>query len=55
MLTYRNYSCGYNEFKKDVDMIKFMLESNGFSFEKVEVEYALYDSNIEHDNNWLLN
>ena len=55
MLTYRNYSCGYSEFKKDVDMIKFLLESNGFSFEKVEVEYALYDSNIEHDNNWLLN
>lgn len=53
MITYRNNLCGYNTFKDEVEMIKYSLMSNGFEFEKVEVEYAIYDTNVSHDNAWL--
>ena len=53
MITYRNNLCGYNTFLEEVEMIKYSLISNGFEFEKVEVEYAIYDTNVSHDNVWL--
>lgn len=53
MITYRNNLCGYNTFLEEVEMIKYSLMSNGFEFEKVEVEYAIYDTNVSHDNAWL--
>jgi NTP pyrophosphatase (non-canonical NTP hydrolase) len=53
MITYRNNLCGYNTFLEEVEMIKYSLMSNGFEFEKVEVEYAIYDTNVSHDNMWL--
>jgi NTP pyrophosphatase (non-canonical NTP hydrolase) len=53
MITYRNNLCGYDTFKEEVEMIKYSLVSNGFEFEKVEVEYAIYDTNVSHDNAWL--
>ena len=27
--------------------------SNEFEFEKVDIEYAIYDSNIHHDDIWI--
>lgn len=53
MITYRNNICGYDTFKDEVDMIKSSLTDEGFSYEKVEIEYAIYDTNVSHDNIWL--
>lgn len=53
MLTYRNNVCGYNTFKDEVEMIKESLISSEFIYEKVEVEYAIYDTNVTHDDVWL--
>jgi NTP pyrophosphatase (non-canonical NTP hydrolase) len=53
MLTYRSYVGGYETFKREVDCIKTLLNENLFEFEKVEVEFALYDTNISHDVKWI--
>lgn len=53
MLTYRNNICGSPKFKLEVEGIKHLLVEEGFEFEKVEVEYAIYDTNVSHDNMWL--
>ena len=53
MITYRSYSLGYNDFNKNVEFLKQKLITSGFKFEKVEVEFAIYDSNIHHDSKWL--
>jgi len=53
MITYRNNVCGYNTFKDEVEMIKESLISSEFIYEKVEVEYAIYDTNVTHDDVWL--
>jgi hypothetical protein len=42
------------DFEHDVDAIKWSLEKCDFYFEKVEVEYALYDTNVNHDSKWIL-
>ena len=53
MITYRSNLCGYDSFKEEVELIKLSLMSNEFEFEKVEIEYAIYDSNIHHDDVWV--
>ena len=53
MLTYRDNMTCKDNFVHDVDGIKWSLEKCGFNFEKVEVEYALYDTNITHDAKWI--
>ena len=53
MITYRNNLCGYETFKDEVELIKESLISSGFNYEKVEIEYAIYDTNITHDDVWL--
>lgn len=54
MLTYRSNKCGSSEFKSEVDGLKNILTKKGFDFEKVEVEYAVYDTNVTHDAKWIL-
>lgn len=54
MLTYRDNMTCKEDFKKDVELIKFLLNENNFEFEKVEVEYAIYDTNVNHDAKWFL-
>ena len=54
MLTYRSNICGSPKFKLEVESIKHLLEEEGFEFEKVEVEYAVYDTNVTHDAKWIL-
>lgn len=54
MLTYRDNSTCVSEFDTDVSLIKNSLIFSGFVFEKVEVEYAIYDTNINHDSKWIL-
>ena len=53
MLTYRNNKIGSINFKKDVEYIKDVLKNEGFEYEKVEVEYAIYDTNVTHDIKWI--
>lgn len=54
MLTYRDSMTCKEDFERDVELIKFLLNEDKFGFEKVEVEYALYDSNVNHDSKWIL-
>jgi NTP pyrophosphatase (non-canonical NTP hydrolase) len=54
MLTYRSNICGSPKFKLEVEGIKQLLQEEGFEFEKVEVEYAVYDTNVTHDAKWIL-
>lgn len=53
MLTYRSNMCGRPKFQLEVEAIKQMLIDEGFNFEKVEVEYAIYDTNVSHDAVWI--
>lgn len=53
MLTYRSNMCGSSRFKLEVEGIKNLLNEEGFNFEKLEVEYAIYDTNVSHDNKWI--
>lgn len=55
MLTYRCHKGNYPNFQKEVEDIKLYLKSNGFEFEKVEIEFAIYDSNVNHDLAWINN
>ncbi len=54
MLTYRDNMTCRKDFEHGVDAIKWSLDKCGFDFEKVEVEYALYDTNVNHDSKWIL-
>ncbi len=54
MLTYRSNMCGSPKFKLEVEGIKHILDERGFDYEKVEVEYAVYDTNVTHDSKWIL-
>ena len=54
MLTYRDSMTCKDDFERDVELIKFLLNEDKFGFEKVEVEYALYDTNVNHDSKWIL-
>jgi NTP pyrophosphatase (non-canonical NTP hydrolase) len=54
MLTYRDNMTCKEDFEHAVDSIKWSLNECDFEFEKVEVEYALYDTNVNHDAKWIL-
>lgn len=54
MLTYRSNKCGSPKFKSEVEGLKYILTKKGFEFEKVEIEYAVYDTNVTHDAKWIL-
>ena len=53
MLTYRCNRIGAPTFKLQVESIKELLNQQGYEFEKVEVEYAIYDTNVTHDAKWI--
>jgi NTP pyrophosphatase (non-canonical NTP hydrolase) len=54
MLTYRSNMCGRPTFQLEVDTIKALLDKYCYDYEKVEVEYAVYDTNVTHDAKWIL-
>jgi translation initiation factor IF-1 len=54
MLTYRSNTCGRVTFQSEVETIKSLLEKYCYDYEKVEVEYAVYDTNVTHDAKWIL-
>lgn len=53
MLTYRDNMTSRKSFENGVEAIKWSLNKCGFDFEKVEVEYAIYDTNVKHDSKWI--
>lgn len=53
MLTYRSNKCGRYKFEAEVNNIKELLSMNDFTYEKVEIEYAVYDTNVNHDSKWI--
>lgn len=55
ILTYRSNKCGSVLFKNEIDSIKENLEKAFFKIEKVEIEFAVYDTNINHDSKWISN
>jgi NTP pyrophosphatase (non-canonical NTP hydrolase) len=56
MITYRNNMTSNKEFQDEVKQIENSLKhwANNFEYEKVEVEYAVYDTNVTHDAKWIL-
>lgn len=53
MVTLRNHDCTYEWFKGDVEGFTLALKHEEISFEKVETEFCLYDTKINHDSLWL--
>lgn len=53
MVTYRDYVNVYEDFKNRIDLIKADFINNNFDIEKVIIEFAIYDTKISHDFNWL--
>lgn len=53
MLTYRNYDCTLEDFNEIIENIKSGLNSIGYKYEKVIIEFAVYDSKVSHDSEWL--
>lgn len=55
MITYRNNMTSNKKFQDEVKQIENSLKhwANNFEYEKVEVEYAIYDTNVTHDLAWI--
>jgi hypothetical protein len=53
MMTLRHYGTTSNQFELDVKKLHKILTNVGFIVDKVEIEYAIYDSNMDHDKIWL--
>lgn len=53
MMTYRSYEQMYEDFEASLYDIKKQLETNAFKIEKEIVEFAIYDTKINHDSKWL--
>lgn len=64
MLTYRSNMVTYKEFESEVRSIEKIISGKNdwsllsnfkkFDYEKVEIEYAVYDTNVTHDAKWIL-
>ena len=64
MLTYRSNKIAYKEFESEVRSIEKIISGENdwsllsnfkkFDYEKVELEYAVYDTNVTHDSKWIL-
>jgi hypothetical protein len=55
MLTYRSSDKTYEQFLAEVEDIKELLEDRGYTYEKVIIEFAIYDTKQSHDAKWLEN
>ena len=64
MLTYRSNMANAKEFESEVRAIEKIISGKNdwsmldgfrsFEYEKVEIEYAVYDTNVTHDAKWIL-
>ncbi len=53
MVTYRSYDAMYEDFKENIEDIKKYFNDNGFQVDKVILEFAIYDTKVTHDFNWI--
>lgn len=53
MATLRVYDGTIETFQAQVDAFAEFIKVHRFTVDKVEVEYAIYDSNIHHDASWI--
>lgn len=53
MMTYRSYEQMFEDFDNHLSFIKETLFFNRFKLEKEIIEFAIYDTKINHDNKWL--
>lgn len=52
MVTYRSYTQTYESFLNSVEDIKKDLDKNSYLYEKVIVEFSVYDTKVKHDKEW---
>lgn len=56
MLTYRNYTSDYLEFLSYIKNYQDILKQNNYKiYDKLIVEFCIYDSNVSCDYEWMLN
>lgn len=54
MVTLRRYSGTFEKFKYELSMLKEQITAWGFEFNQKDiVEYSIYDSNTDHDTEWM--
>lgn len=53
MITYRNYNQSFDQFNQVIFDMKERLTELNISFDKVEIEECIHDSNIKVDSNWI--
>jgi hypothetical protein len=54
MLTYRSYSMRSEEFIDHISDICGKMRSSGIALtEQPVIEYAIFDTNISHDDDWI--
>jgi hypothetical protein len=53
MATLRDYQIDLDTFNSKIDKFKKILTENNLSFDKVEIEGCVIDSNVDLDNKWL--
>ena len=53
MMTYRSYEQMFEDFEEHLNFIKDTLQFNQFKLEKEIIEFAIYDTKINHDKLWL--
>lgn len=53
MITYRNYNCTLEWFEEYVELLKRKLTSYDFEYEKVIIEFSVFDTKVSHDSKWL--
>ena len=53
MITLRNYDTHNSAFKNQVDELKAKLDKEEIDYEKVIIEFAIYDTKVSHDFLWL--
>ena len=53
MLTYRSYGDKLSVFQNYVEYIKELLNDKNIEYEKVIIEFSIYDTKVSHDFKWL--
>lgn len=54
MMTLRDYNTTSEEFKTTVDNLKYnLINLYNFEVDKIEIEFAIYDTNVTHDIDWI--
>lgn len=53
MMTLRDYRGRSESFQRRVEELKDVLVKLGYEVDKTEIEFAIYDTNVSHDKQWI--